>query len=113
MKNAYIYVSPDNYPVNASNGAFSQFEETSYRATKSKYNLRGNKYGNTTGEDSEQPLVTAEDTEVPDDAVISDGAVFEGIIDELSNTSTPTTEPMFSVKSYNPLNLLPQFNASR
>ncbi|CAB4386368.1 unnamed protein product [Rhizophagus irregularis] len=90
----------------------SPYEQTSYRATKSKYNLRGNKYGNTTGEDSEQPLATDEDTEVPDDAVMSDGAVFEGIIDELSNTSTPTTEPTFSVKSYNPLNLLPQFNVS-
>ncbi|PKK70923.1 hypothetical protein RhiirC2_779062 [Rhizophagus irregularis] len=27
MKNAYIYVLPDNYPTNATNGASSQFEE--------------------------------------------------------------------------------------
>ncbi|PKC00444.1 hypothetical protein RhiirA5_428187 [Rhizophagus irregularis] len=89
----------------------SPYEQTSYRATKTRYNLRGNKQGNITAEDSEQPLATDEDTDAPDDTVMSDGAVFEGIIDELSN-ATPT-EPKFSVKSYNPLNLLPQFNATR
>ncbi|CAG8729451.1 18136_t:CDS:2 [Rhizophagus irregularis] len=70
-----------------------------------------NKHGNTTADDSEQPLATDEDTDAPDEAVMSDGAVFEGIIDELSNTTL--TETKFSVKSYNPLNLLPQFNATR
>ncbi|PKC06209.1 hypothetical protein RhiirA5_419893 [Rhizophagus irregularis] len=81
------------------------------KAAKNRYNLRGNKQGNITADDSEQPLATDEDTDVPDDAVMSDGAVFEGIIDELSNTSP--SEPKFSVKSYNPLNLLPQFNVTR
>ncbi|PKC03233.1 hypothetical protein RhiirA5_424070 [Rhizophagus irregularis] len=88
----------------------SPYEQTSLRAAKTRYNLRGNKQGNITEEESERPLATDEDTDVPDDAVMSDGAVFEGIIDELSNT-TPT-KPKFSVKSYNPLNLLPQFNAT-
>ncbi|CAB5384039.1 unnamed protein product [Rhizophagus irregularis] len=64
------------------------------KATKTRYNLRGNKQGNITAEDSEQPLATDEDTDAPDDTVMSDGAVFEGIIDELSN-ATPT-EPKFS-----------------
>ncbi|EXX78277.1 uncharacterized protein OCT59_029192 [Rhizophagus irregularis] len=89
----------------------SPYEQSSYRAAKTRYNLRNNKQGNITAEDSEQPLATDEDTDAPNDTVISDGAVFEGIIDELSNT-TPT-ETKFSVKSYNPLNLLPQFNATR
>ncbi|PKY17516.1 hypothetical protein RhiirB3_487803 [Rhizophagus irregularis] len=89
----------------------SPYEQTSYRASKNRYNLRGNKQGNITADDSEQPMATDEDTDAPDEAVMSDGAVFEGIIDELSNT-TPT-ETKFSVKSYNPLNLLPQFNATR
>ncbi|CAB5383312.1 unnamed protein product [Rhizophagus irregularis] len=88
----------------------SPYEQTSYRASKNRYNLRGNKQGNITADDSEQPMATDEDTDAPDEAVMSDGAVFEGIIDELSNT-TPT-ETKFSVKSYNPLNLLPQFNAT-
>ncbi|PKK78861.1 hypothetical protein RhiirC2_860996 [Rhizophagus irregularis] len=79
----------------------SPYEQTSYRSAKTRYNLRGNKQGNITAEDSEQPSVTDEDTDAPDNAVMSDGAVFEGIIDELSNT-TPT-ETKFSVKSYNPL----------
>ncbi|PKK58049.1 hypothetical protein RhiirC2_796943 [Rhizophagus irregularis] len=88
----------------------SPYEQTSYRSAKTRYNLRGNKQENITADDSEQPTMTDEDTDAPDNAVMSDGAVFEGIIDELSNT-TPT-ETKFSVKSYNPLNLL-QFNATR
>uniref|UniRef100_U9U7D3 Uncharacterized protein n=1 Tax=Rhizophagus irregularis (strain DAOM 181602 / DAOM 197198 / MUCL 43194) TaxID=747089 RepID=U9U7D3_RHIID len=90
----------------------SPYEQTSYRATKNRYNLRGNKQGNILAKDSEQhPLTTDDDTDAPDDAAMSDGAVFEGIIDEVSNASS--SEPKFSVKSYNPLNLLPQFNATR
>ncbi|GBC52767.1 uncharacterized protein OCT59_028637 [Rhizophagus irregularis] len=88
------------------------YEQTSYKATKNRYNLRGNKQGNISAEDSEQHhLATDDDTDAPDDAAMSDGAVFEGIIDEVSNASS--SEPKFSVKSYNPLNLLPQFNATR
>ncbi|GBC52808.1 uncharacterized protein OCT59_028609 [Rhizophagus irregularis] len=90
----------------------SPYEQTSYKATKNRYNLRGNKQGNISAEDSEQHhLATDDDTDAPDDAAMSDGAVFEGIIDEVSNASS--SEPKFSVKSYNPLNLLPQFNATR
>ncbi|POG75854.1 hypothetical protein GLOIN_2v1475066 [Rhizophagus irregularis DAOM 181602=DAOM 197198] len=90
----------------------SPYEQTSYRATKNRYNLRGNKQGNILAKDSEQhPLTTDDDTDTPDDAAMSDGAVFEGIIDEVSNATS--SESKFSVKSYNPLNLLPQFNATR
>ncbi|CAB5376168.1 unnamed protein product [Rhizophagus irregularis] len=89
----------------------SPYDQSSYRATKNRYNLRGNKQGNSSAEDSEQHhLATDDDTDAPDDAAMSDGAVFEGIIDEVSNATS--SEPKFSVKSYNPLNLLPQFNAT-
>ncbi|PKY23921.1 hypothetical protein RhiirB3_438287 [Rhizophagus irregularis] len=91
----------------------SPYEQTSYRATKGRYNLRGNKRDTISGEDSEQPLATDEDTDALDNAAMSDGAVFDGIIDELSNTTPTPTDTKFSVKSYNPLNLLPQFNTSR
>ncbi|PKB95225.1 hypothetical protein RhiirA5_437118, partial [Rhizophagus irregularis] len=77
----------------------SPYDQTSYRTTKSRYNLRGNKPGKTTVDDSELPLATDEDTDAPDDAVMSDSAVFEEIIDELANT--PTTKAKFSTPHNN------------
>ncbi|CAG8737865.1 12848_t:CDS:2, partial [Rhizophagus irregularis] len=73
----------------------SPYDQTSYRTTKSKYNLRGNKQGRASADDSEPPIATDNDTDAPDDAVMSDGAIFEGIIDELSNTTS--TETKFSI----------------
>ncbi|CAB4424129.1 unnamed protein product [Rhizophagus irregularis] len=87
------------------------YDQSSYRATKSKYNLRNSKESNYSAEDSEAVPVTEEDTDIPDDTAMSDGAVFEGIIEETLNNS-PNKET-FTVKSYNPLNLLPSFTATQ
>ncbi|PKY53513.1 hypothetical protein RhiirA4_471778 [Rhizophagus irregularis] len=88
------------------------YEKTSYEITKSRYNLRGNKQARVSGDDTETHPATDEDTDCPDNNAISDGAVFEGIIDD-SNYVESTDEQTFTVKSYNPLNLLPSFKASR
>ncbi|PKY56707.1 hypothetical protein RhiirA4_477187 [Rhizophagus irregularis] len=87
------------------------YDQTSYRNTKSKYNLRNNKDSNASADDSETVPVTEYETDIPDDAAMSDGAVFEGIIDNIPNE--PTNNDTFTVKSYNPLNLLPGFNVTR
>ncbi|CAB4424301.1 unnamed protein product [Rhizophagus irregularis] len=87
------------------------YDQSSYRATKSKYNLRNSKESNYSAEDSEAVPVTEEDTDIPDDTAMSDGAVFEGIIEETLNN--PPNKETFTVKSYNPLNLLPSFTATR
>ncbi|GBC20637.1 uncharacterized protein OCT59_023661 [Rhizophagus irregularis] len=87
------------------------YDQTSYRSTKSKYNLRNNKDYNNSAEDSEFVPVTEDDTDAPDDTAMSDGAIFEGIIDK--TLDEPVKNDTFTVKSYNPLNLLPSFNATR
>ncbi|CAB5110194.1 unnamed protein product [Rhizophagus irregularis] len=87
------------------------YDQTSYRSTKSKYNLRNNKDYNNSAEDSEFIPATEDDTDAPDDAAMSDGAIFEGIIDK--TLDEPMKNDTFTVKSYNPLNLLPSFNATR
>ncbi|CAB5381549.1 unnamed protein product [Rhizophagus irregularis] len=86
------------------------YDKTSYDATKAKYNLRSNKQARVSADDSKSFPPTDDDTDIQDDAVMSDGAVFEGIIQP--NTDDHISEKQFSVKSYNPLNLLPSFNAS-
>ncbi|PKY44033.1 hypothetical protein RhiirA4_458198 [Rhizophagus irregularis] len=88
------------------------YEKTSYEKTKSKYNLRSSKQAKTSGEDTETFPATEDDTDYPDDNAMSDGAVFEGIIDD-SAYNEPANEQTFTVKSYNPLNLLPGFNVTR
>ncbi|CAB4411748.1 unnamed protein product [Rhizophagus irregularis] len=87
------------------------YDQSSYRATKSKYNLRNSKESNYSAEDSEAIPATEEDTDIPDDTAMSDGAVFEGIIEDSLNN--PPNKEAFVVKSYNPLNLLPSFNAKQ
>ncbi|CAB5215368.1 unnamed protein product [Rhizophagus irregularis] len=87
------------------------YDQTSYRSTKSKYNLRTNKEYNNSADDSEFVPATEDDTDIPDDNAMSDGAVFEGIIDK--TLDEPVRNDTFTVKSYNPLNLLPSFNATR
>ncbi|PKC64456.1 hypothetical protein RhiirA1_442841 [Rhizophagus irregularis] len=87
------------------------YDQTSYRSTKSKYNLRNNKEYNNSADDSEFVPATEDDTDIPDDNAMSDGAVFEGIIDK--TLDEPVKNDTFTVKSYNPLNLLPSFNATR
>ncbi|CAB4446544.1 unnamed protein product [Rhizophagus irregularis] len=87
------------------------YDQTSYRAAKSKYNLRNSKESIYSAEDSEAIPATEEDTDVPDDTVMSDGAVFEGIIEEA--LTDPPNKETFTVKSYNPLNLLPGYNVTR
>ncbi|PKK79020.1 hypothetical protein RhiirC2_769562 [Rhizophagus irregularis] len=86
------------------------YDKTSYDATKAKYNLRSNKQARVSADNSETFPPTDEDTDLHDDAVMSDGAVFEGIIQP--DTDNHISEKQFSVKSYNPLNLLSSFNAS-
>ncbi|CAB5365490.1 unnamed protein product [Rhizophagus irregularis] len=87
------------------------YEQTSYRATKSKYNLRNNKDNTTYEDESEFHPSTGDDTDVPDENAMSDGASFEGIID--NTLQEPVKNDTFTVKSYNPLNLLNSFNATR
>ncbi|CAG8723209.1 3500_t:CDS:2, partial [Rhizophagus irregularis] len=87
------------------------YDQTSYKSTKSKYNLRNNKEYNNSAEDSEFVPATEDDTDIPDDAAMSDGAIFKGIID--NTLDEPVKNDTFTVKSYNPLNLLPSFNATR
>ncbi|PKB99821.1 hypothetical protein RhiirA5_505521 [Rhizophagus irregularis] len=87
------------------------YEKTSYEATKSKYNLRGNKQSRVSAEESETCPTTEEDTDVPEDSVMSDGAVFEDIITRHENT--PPNDNNFTVRSYNPLNLISSFNGTR
>ncbi|CAG8767993.1 6454_t:CDS:1, partial [Rhizophagus irregularis] len=74
-----------------------------------KYNLRSNKQARVSADDSETFPPMDEDTDLYDDAVMSDGAVFKRIIQP--DTDNHISEKQFSVKSYNPLNLLPSFNA--
>ncbi|PKC02572.1 hypothetical protein RhiirA5_425059, partial [Rhizophagus irregularis] len=85
------------------------YDKTSYDATKAKYNLRSNKQARVSADDSETFPPIDEDTDLYDDAVMSDGAVFKRIIQP--DTDNHISEKQFSVKSYNPLNLLPSFNA--
>ncbi|CAB5377346.1 unnamed protein product [Rhizophagus irregularis] len=87
------------------------YEQTSYRATKSKYNLRNNKDTNTYEDESEFNPTTGDDTDALDENAMSDGASFEGIIDNTIQDSIK--DDGFTVKSYNPLNLFPSFNATR
>ncbi|PKK64255.1 hypothetical protein RhiirC2_716401 [Rhizophagus irregularis] len=89
----------------------SPYEKTSYEATKSKYNLRGNKQSRASAEDSETFPATEEDTDVPEESIMSDGAVFDDIITQHGSTST--NDNNFSVRSYNPLNLISSFNGNR
>ncbi|PKK55986.1 hypothetical protein RhiirC2_801010 [Rhizophagus irregularis] len=65
----------------------------------------------TSAEDSETFLATEEDTDVPEESIISDGAVFDDIITQ--HESTSTNDNNFSVRSYNPLNLISSFNGNR
>ncbi|PKK70746.1 hypothetical protein RhiirC2_779290 [Rhizophagus irregularis] len=86
----------------------SPYEKTSYKVTKSKYNLRGNKQSRASADDSETFPATEEDTDVPEESIMSDGAVFDDIITHHENTLP--NDNNFSVRSYNPLNLISSFN---
>ncbi|CAB4413522.1 unnamed protein product [Rhizophagus irregularis] len=87
------------------------YDQSSYKTIKSRYNLRNSKEHKSSAEDSEAIPATEEDTDIPDDTAMSDGAVFEGIIEDTLND--PSNKEAFTVKSYNPLNLLPGFNVTR
>ncbi|GBC18438.2 RNA-directed DNA polymerase from mobile element jockey-like [Rhizophagus irregularis DAOM 181602=DAOM 197198] len=62
---------------------------------------------NNSADDSEFVPATEDDTDILDDNAMSDGAVFEGIIDK--TLDEPVKNDTFTVKSYNPLNLLPNY----
>ncbi|EXX74658.1 hypothetical protein GLOIN_2v1480128 [Rhizophagus irregularis DAOM 181602=DAOM 197198] len=87
------------------------YEKTSYEATKSKYNLRGSKQSRISADESETCPTTEEDTDVPEESVMSDGAVFKDIITQ--HVITPPNDNNFTVRSYNPLNLISSFNGTR
>ncbi|CAG8750970.1 14648_t:CDS:2, partial [Rhizophagus irregularis] len=73
------------------------YEKTSYEATKLKYNLRGNKQSRTSAEESETCPATEEDTDVPEESIMSDGAVFKDIITRHENI--PPHDNNFTVRS--------------
>ncbi|CAB5188668.1 unnamed protein product [Rhizophagus irregularis] len=76
-----------------------------------KISKKNNKDNTTYEDESEFHPSTGDDTDVPDENAMSDGASFEGIID--NTLQEPVKNDTFTVKSYNPLNLLNSFNATR
>ncbi|PKK62723.1 hypothetical protein RhiirC2_717485 [Rhizophagus irregularis] len=102
--------SPQSRPQKISKRS-TPYDKTSYEATKSKYNLRGSKQSRVSAEDSETFPATEEDTDVPEESIMSDGAVFEEIITQ--HESTSSNDNNFTVRSYNLLNLISSFNGNR
>ncbi|PKK57372.1 hypothetical protein RhiirC2_721273 [Rhizophagus irregularis] len=102
--------SPQSRPQKLSKRS-TPYKKTSYEATKSKYNLRGSKQLRVSAEESEIFPATEEDTDVPEESIMSDGAVFEEIITQ--HESTSSNDNNFTVRSYNPLNLISSFNGNR